>query len=103
MKETPIYMIAQGNFQPESEHKFPTYLVLFDPILKEYESQTVFVGGGLPIPQAEFWDMIWVVRFSNEKNMKRFLRDDRVIRLRLENETLVYSKVIFNFVVGKLV
>lgn len=93
-------MIAQGNFNPGSKEAFAGYLTLFEPLLKEYDSATDFIGGGLPIDGTDFWDMTWSVRFPDEEKMAGFINDPRVVKLRQEYEKKVYSKVSFSFYMG---
>lgn len=93
-------MIAQGNFNPGSKEAFAGYLTLFEPLLKEYDSATAFIGGGVPIDGSDTWDMTWFVRFPDEGKMHGFMTDTRVQKLRQEYEKKVYSRVSFSFYVG---
>lgn len=93
-------MIAQGNFNPGSKEAFAGYLTLFEPLLKEYDSATTFIGGGVPMAGTDTWDMMWFVRFPDEEKMRGFITDARVLNLRQEYEKKVYSHVSLSFYVG---
>lgn len=100
MYTLPVFMIAQGNFYPEQSTAFAAYIARYEPMLKEYKSETVLFGGGEPVNGTTCWDMTWVVRFPDANAMRSFLRDSRVMKWREENEKKIYREVYFSFFEG---